>query len=244
MSADLPELTAGTLLGGAVQYRQPVAGYRTGIEPVLLAAWVPARGGDRVLEAGSGAGAGLLCLWRRVPDIEGSGLDIDPALVAVAQGNAAANGAALRFACGNVLAMPPLPPFDHAFSNPPWHDPAGTPAQHAARRRAKEAAPGLLGAWVRALAGCLRHRGTITLALPSASIAEAMAALVTAKLGSVAVLPLWPKAGRPAKLVLIRAVRDGKGAGSILPGLILHRPDGGYTPEAEAVLRGGLALDG
>ena len=38
-----PELTDGTLLGGKVIYRQKSSGYRTGIEPVLLAAFVPAR---------------------------------------------------------------------------------------------------------------------------------------------------------------------------------------------------------
>ena len=33
------ELTDGTLLGGRLRYVQPARGWRTGIEPVLLAAW-------------------------------------------------------------------------------------------------------------------------------------------------------------------------------------------------------------
>ena len=70
-------VTAGSLLGGRVPYCQPAQGHRSGIEPVLLAASIPARAGARVLEGGSGAGAGLLCLAARVPDISGLGLEVD-----------------------------------------------------------------------------------------------------------------------------------------------------------------------
>jgi len=35
-----------TLLGGRVRLRQPVAGYRVAIDPVLLAASIPAQAGD------------------------------------------------------------------------------------------------------------------------------------------------------------------------------------------------------
>ena len=39
------ETTEGHLLGGRVRYAQPRAGFRSGIEPVLLASFVPARPG-------------------------------------------------------------------------------------------------------------------------------------------------------------------------------------------------------
>jgi tRNA1(Val) A37 N6-methylase TrmN6 len=55
-------------------------------------------------------------------------------------------------------------------------------------------------------------------------------------------LPLWPKAGSPAKLILLRGVRLGRGASTVLPGLVLHEPDGAFTPAADAILRRGLAL--
>ncbi|MCX7381847.1 MAG: SAM-dependent methyltransferase, partial [Alphaproteobacteria bacterium] len=64
------------LLGGRVVHSQPELGHRTGVEPVLLAAFVPARPGERVLEGGSGAGAGLLCLAARVA-VSGLGVEID-----------------------------------------------------------------------------------------------------------------------------------------------------------------------
>ena len=75
------------LLDGRVRHDQPAAGHRTGIEPVLLAASIPARAGARVLEGGAGSGAALLCLAHRVPGIIGLGLEIDPALAAIASAN-------------------------------------------------------------------------------------------------------------------------------------------------------------
>src|ERR1700735_5572240 len=86
------DLTEGHLLGGRVRYAQPRTGFRSGIDPVLLAAAVPARPGERVLEAGSGAGAASLCLAARVAGISGLGVERDPALVEIAARNAAANG--------------------------------------------------------------------------------------------------------------------------------------------------------
>ncbi|MBL4768768.1 MAG: methyltransferase, partial [Rhodobacteraceae bacterium] len=45
---------------------QPRKGYRAGIDPMLLAASVPAHAGQSVLELGCGAGAAILCLATRV----------------------------------------------------------------------------------------------------------------------------------------------------------------------------------
>ena len=120
------ELTEGTLLGGRVRYAQPLEGYRTGIEPVFLAAAVPARAGEVVLEAGTGAGAGLLCLAARVPGVMGVGVERDAGMAALCRGNLRANGLEFRVETGDVARAGQFGPFDHAFGNPPWHDPAGT----------------------------------------------------------------------------------------------------------------------
>jgi tRNA1(Val) A37 N6-methylase TrmN6 len=54
---------------------------------------------------------------------------------------------------------------------------------------------------------------------------------------------LWPKAGKEAKLLLVRGVKGGRGPSRLLPGLVLHEPDGRYTEAAEAVLRDGAVLE-
>jgi tRNA1Val (adenine37-N6)-methyltransferase len=237
------ETTTGTLLGGRVAYEQPRIGYRTGIEPVLLAAAVPARAGERVLEGGTGAGAGLLCLAARVPGIMGQGVERDPALAALARRNAVANGfTGIIITTSDLLDLPMDVPADHAMANPPWHQVDGTATSDEQRDAAKRGRPGLIAAWSQALGKRLRHHGTLTLILPARATAESLAALEAADCGSLTLLPLWPTAGREARIVLVRGVRGGRGGTRVLPGLTLHAGPLVYSAEAEAVLRQGVAL--
>ena len=64
--AGAPTATEDWLLDGKVRLRQPAMGYRVAIDPILLAAAVPAVAGEVVLELGSGTGAAALCLHHRV----------------------------------------------------------------------------------------------------------------------------------------------------------------------------------
>jgi tRNA1(Val) A37 N6-methylase TrmN6 len=235
--------TEGTLLGGAIRYAQPQTGHRTGIEPVFLAACVPARAGERVLEAGTGAGAGLLCLAHRVPGIGGLGVEIEPEMARIAAANLAANGAHdIAILTGDLCRLAgTLRGFDHAMANPPWHDAAGSPPAGALKQRAKLAPTGLAAQWIGAMAGTLRPRGTLTLILPPRAVPETLAALGNAGCGSALVFPLWPRSGQAARILLIQAVRGGRADFRLLPGLSLHDA-AGYTAAAEAVLRDGAAL--
>lgn len=236
--------TDGHLLDGRVRYTQPRCGFRSGIEPVLLAAAVPALPGSRVLEAGSGAGAALLCLAARVPGVRGLGIEQDPALVVLARQNAAANGwPDLRFMAADIASLPALDGFDHACANPPYHGDAGTPSPDASRRSAKRAATGVLAVWATALARRLRPRGTLTFIVPAALLSEAVTAFAGAGCAPTAMLPLWAKPRHPAKLLLLRGVKGSRAPFRVLPGLVLHAPDSGFTTEADAILRGGGALD-
>lgn len=233
-----------TLLSGRVLHAQRESGHRSGIEPVLLAAAIPARSGERVLEAGTGSGAGLLCLAARVAGISGVGVEQDGELVALARENVARNRlTGLEITQADIAAFTDALPFDHAMANPPWYAPRATPSPDAARAVARHAKDGLLTVWAKALGRRLRHRGTITFIIHASALAECLAAFSAAGCGSHAILPLWPREGRAAKLVLVQAVRGGRGPSRMLPGLALHAEGQHYTQAAEAVLRGGEALD-
>ena len=233
------EVTEGHLLGGRVRYAQPRDGYRTGIEPVLLAASVPAQPGERVLEAGAGAGAGLLCLAARVPGVVGVGVELDPAMADLARRNLRANGAAgLEVVTGDIADVA-LETFDHAFANPPWHDPRSTPSPVERRRLAKQGEG--LEVWIAALTRMLKPGGSLSLILPATPTARAVEALAQARVGHVLQQPLLPKAGRPAKIILLQA-RAGEERFVTHAAIVLHEEDGSFTEEADAVLRHGGAL--
>jgi tRNA1(Val) A37 N6-methylase TrmN6 len=235
--------TTGGLLGGRLSYRQFRHGHRSGFEPVLLAAALPGQAGQRVLEAGTGAGAALLCAAARVKGMGGIGVELDPALARLAAENFAANGfTRLASVAGDATALPfPAQSFHHVMANPPWFRAESTRPPDAGRSLARHVpAASMLAAWTGEMLRVLRDGGSITLILPAASIAEA-AALLRPGCGGVTLLPLWPRPNVKAKMVLLQARKASRAPDAVLPGLTLHG-QAGLTPEAEAVLREGQAL--
>ncbi|MXY39213.1 MAG: methyltransferase [Rhodospirillaceae bacterium] len=243
------ETTDGTLLGGRIRFRQPAAGYRSAIDPVFLAAAVPAGAGDRVFELGLGAGAAALCLLARVPDCMVAGVEPDPVLRRLALENAAANGLDGRLtAVADTAALDAAGrPFDHVMSNPPfWAEGSGNRSPDARKALANHESEMSIAGWVDELCRLCRPGGrpkaTATTVYAAARLDDLLAALA-ARCGGPEILPLWPKAGRDAKRVLVRARIGGKGPARLLPGLTLHEADGRFTPAAEAVLRGGAPVE-
>jgi tRNA1(Val) A37 N6-methylase TrmN6 len=246
--ASAEELTSGTLLDGKIRFRQPAAGYRTAIDAVLLAAAVPAGARDVVLDAGTGAGAALLCLAARVPECRIVGVERDEELAGIARDNVAENGFAGRAEIvEGDIARPPLAlaagSFDHVMMNPPYleRERARLPADAKRRAAMVEDETGL-AEWVGFARRMLRDRGTLTLIHRADRIDRLMAELAPS-FGGIAIFPLWPARDRPAKRVLLRARKSSAEPAALLPGLVLHDAEGRFTPEAEAVLRGGGGLD-
>jgi tRNA1Val (adenine37-N6)-methyltransferase len=235
--------TSDHLLGGRVKYVQPKDGLRASLDPVLLAAAIPARAGDRVLEGGTGAGAALLCLTARIAGIGGLGIDRDPGLLRLARVNAVANAwPDLVFAAGDLAASPVGGQFDHAFANPPYHGADGTQSPSGAREAAKRALPGQLPIWVEALSRPLRHHGTLTLILSPDMLEPALVAMRARNVPAECVFPIWPKAGRAARFVLVQGKKNGRASMLLANGLILHTDTGAFRPEAELILRDAAAL--
>ncbi len=235
--------TEGGLLNGRLIYRQPTVGFRSGIEPVLLAACVPAKPDQRVLEAGTGAGAALLCLHARLPGIQSVGVEVDADTAAIAAGNAAANGfGGMAVIAGAIEALRTAGDFDHAIANPPYHG-DGTASPVAARELAKRGPALLIHTWVAQLAAHLRDRGSLTMIIPSRMVPGCLAAMTDSGCACSVMFPLWPMAGRDAKLVLVRGVRGSRAPMRLAAGLVLHYPDGSFTEAAQDVLRNGAALE-
>ena len=233
------ETTEDRLLDGRVRLCQPAKGFRAGLDAVLLAAFVPARPGEHVLEAGCGSGAAFLCLAARVPGLRIDAVERESAMAALARANAAANAAEARVSEGDVadraLARR-LGPCDHAFANPPYW-PDGTPPPQALRSAATHEGGTGLSRWCAFLAAALRDRGTASLVLPAARFDAGIEALRQAGFGSILLLPVAPRDGQAAKRVLIRARKGGRAPASLLPLLVLHAADGAFSAAAEAVLR-------
>lgn len=242
--AGLPEsVTEDRFLDGTVVLRQPAVGYRAAIDPVLLAAAVDARAGDRVLEAGAGHGAAAICLARRVPDCRVTGIEMQPGLVKLANENARLNGLSgtVQVMVGDLVR--PLPriaagTFDHVMANPPYLD-AGRAdrSDDPGRAAANVEGEATLKDWIAFMLRMVRARGTVTL-IQRADRLDEILSLLHGRAGETVVFPLWPRSGVPAKRVIVRARKGIRSPLAISAGLVLHDGDG-FSTTADAVLRGG-----
>jgi len=244
------DLSHDAFLGGRLRTAQPRAGYRAGIDPVLLAASIPARAGQNVLDLGCGSGIAALCLGARVPGLALAGLEIQPAYADLARRNAEENDLPLEVVAGDLVHMPETLKqrrFTHVLANPPYFDrESSTKVEDRGRETGRgEATP--LGDWIAAASKRCAPKGTVTLIQRAERLPD-MLNHAARHLGSLEVLPLIPRKGREARLVLMRGRKGGRASFRLHDGWILH--EGGshlggrenYNAATTCVLRLGEPL--
>lgn len=243
-----PSFTEDRLLGGRLRLRQPAIGYRVAIDPVFLAAAVPAEPRQLILDVGCGSGAAMLCLAARVPHSRVVGLEMQRDLVRLAGDNVILNGLEARASVmiGDLLHPPPrLSPgaFDHVMANPPFNERGhATPAATASKSGATIEGDADLGEWVRFALAMVRMKGTVTF-IHRADRIDALLGQIAGRAGEVVVFPLWPGQERSASRILVRARKQVAAPARLAPGLVLHEADGRLTSAADGVLREGRGLE-
>jgi tRNA1(Val) A37 N6-methylase TrmN6 len=237
-------------LGGKLRLKQPQRGHRAGHDAVLLAAATPARAGERIVDLGAGVGAAGLAVAARVSGIDLVLVERDEILVEIARANLTANrlnGRAIALdvtASAAAFAAAGLLPgcADRVLMNPPFNDPSRHQASpDAARRDAHEQDEDALAAWLHAVRRILKPGGTISLIWRPEEIARIVAALDVG-FGEVTVLPVHPRPNAPAIRILVRATKNSRGTGILLPGIFLNSETGRVPVDVQAVLDGAAVL--
>ena len=240
------DVTLDDFLGGAIKLIQPRTGYRVSMDTVMLAAAVPAKAGDSVIEGGVGSGGAALCLARRVPGAKVFGIDMQDDMLAFARRNIACNRleAQVSVAKGLINDLSEGEgTYDHVMVNPPYlADGAAIRPPAETKGLAHMDSSAALKDWIKFCIHKVRNKGTVTIIYRADRVDEVIAQLYR-RVGELKIMPLWPRFGAPAKRVIIQGHKGIHGAASILPGLALHGEVERYTKEAEAILRDGAALD-
>lgn len=243
------DLTHDAFLGGRVHAWQPAKGYRAGTDPVLLAAACPAQAGDQVLELGCGVGVASLCLAARVDGLTLVGVERQHVYAELASRNAREADVALEVVEADLADLPTdlwQQSFDHVLANPPYFPPgAGSAAEDAGREVAlREATP--LAVWIATAHARLKPKGWLTLIQRTDRLPDVLAALEG--FGSISVLPLQSRAGRPPGRFLLRARKAGRAPFEQLAPLLMHdgaahlKDGDSYSNEASGILRDGAAI--
>jgi tRNA1(Val) A37 N6-methylase TrmN6 len=243
------EHSVDAFLGGLVTLVQPRKGHRAGLDAALLQALVPASAAGRAVDLGAGVGTVAFCVAARAAELSVTGIERDAGLVArgreaLALPQNAAFADRVHLIAADVSDKPALSSVaepgsvDWVLMNPPYDVPGrGTQSPDPRRRDAHVASEGLLEAWAAAAISLLKPGGFLGLIHRAYALNEVKSALARS-FGGLRVRPVHPTEERPALRILVTAERGSNAPLDVLPGLVLHQKGGGWTPQADAILRG------
>ena len=246
----MEEITCSKILGSRLSLFQPCNGYRVAIDSVLLAAAIPAKGKDRILDVGAGTGAASLALLSRIDGVLVEGVEIQEWYANLAKKNAEQNGLQhrVKFLNRDISELKCdlfLDNFNHVMSNPPFleKNQGRVPSNQGKAKSNIEGKFGLVN-WIKFCIRAVKTRGTVTIIHRVDRLTQILSAF-DGKVGGVTIYPLWPRLGenQQARRVLIQCRKGVRSPTQLSSGLILHNQNGGYTEEAKAILSGAKGIN-
>lgn len=212
------------------------------MDALLLAAFAGReRVRGRVLDLGAGCGVVGLKLALDHPDFFGFGLDLNPDMLRHARQNARRLGVDERYCllradvCGPLGLLPES--MDMVLCNPPYRDPfRGRICPDQSKTLARFESRAALRDFARAAAYLLRNRKSCFFIHLAERVDELLALLRAARLQPKEALFVHQRADTTARLVLVRALKNGGPGLAVLPPLFLHEGQGGGTRLCAAAL--------
>jgi tRNA1(Val) A37 N6-methylase TrmN6 len=232
------EISRDTLLRGRVKLLQPKHGFRSSLDPVLLAGFLAPPFG-RFLDIGCATGALSFLLLARDPAANGVGVEIQPRLAALARQGSLENGFGDRFhlVIGDVRTQDVVAAsdFDLVATNPPFRPVGcGVLPPLSEKAVANHEVSLALSEWLDVTARALRPDGRLATIFPYDRADELQAALFERGFLVSRLRPVVARDGVAPHRVLLEARRTVAGC---LPEsqLVVHH-GAGYSPEVRRML--------
>jgi tRNA1Val (adenine37-N6)-methyltransferase len=232
------EITHDTLLRGRVKLLQPRHGFRSSLDPVLLAGFIAPPFGH-FLDIGCASGALSFLLLAHDAMARGQGVEIQARLAALAGQGAAANGFEDRYRVvtadvrtqGTVAAQA----FDLVATNPPFRPVGvGVLPPLSEKAMANHEVTLTLSEWLEVAAAALRPGGRLATIFPFDRWEELRGGLAERGFFVARSREVVPRAGDVPNRILVEAMRFGVDA-PCEPPLLVH--DGnGFSEEVRLML--------
>jgi tRNA1Val (adenine37-N6)-methyltransferase len=241
-----PGETLDAICGGEVQVLQRRLGYRFTLDPLLLAHFAVYEAGalrGRLMDLGTGCGIIPLVLARRLGRKDITALELQPRLFSLAERNVYLNRCEreVTLVQGDLRRVHeqfPAGSFAHVLCNPPYRArTSGRSSLSIEKAIARHELACELADVARAAAHLLVTRGSLCMVYPASRFGDLVAVLRHHRLEPRTVRWVHPRGDRPAKLVLLHAVKGGRADLTVLPPLVVHADDEhAFTDEVRAMI--------
>ncbi len=236
------ETKTETLFGKELRICQERNGYRFSIDTPILAYHVSLEPGELGVDLGAGCGVMLLLLAERFPRALLYGIEIQDGLVQLAFRNIRVNNVQdyVRIIHGDMKDSGDLigsGVADVVFSNPPYRPVgSGRLSPNSQRAVAKHEIRAKLSDVVSAARKLLKPSGRFWVVYPAGRLVDLLTQMRAYGLEPKQLRLIHSNAGSEAERVLVGAVKGGNPGLAVLPPVVTHNRDGGFTEEMARML--------
>ncbi|ACN14757.1 SAM-dependent methyltransferase [Desulforapulum autotrophicum HRM2] len=216
---------------------QPKTGYRFSIDPILLADHADPLPGDRIADLGTGCGIIPLLLSRKHPETHITGIEIQGALVDIANKNIQKNHLTdqVTILLSDIRSLVPADlggPVDLVVTNPPYiKQGCGRINPHPQKAIARHEVEITLDELLDSATKILTFRGRFMIIFPMERLNEVMERTRHHGMGPFSLRFIHTHVNKPAKLFILTAMHNRTPLLTILPPLFLPldtTPETGY----------------
>lgn len=237
----MDDVTQDTFFSGRIRLKQLRGGYRYSIDAVILADAVQPKPRETLVDLGTGCGIIPLILAFRHPGIRVWGVELQPALAALAEANIRENALTSRVTVLGVDMRAIRPqmvgaPVDTVVSNPPYRSGrSGRVNPNEQRALARHEIAVTLPDIVHVARRLLKRGGRLVMIYTASRLAELLWHLRAGRIEPKRLRSIHSRAGTDARLVLIEGTKDGRPGMVVVPPLVVYAGRGRYSAEVAAM---------